>query len=246
MIRIKAVTWNNYMRHLRAIVNFGIKFELIKTTKNPFKDAFVKEDKPPRKSFSCDQLKKIDICLSNDLQLPEILKPQWFMQAVIYTLKYTGMRRSTLLKLQLKDLNLEENTIAISPHNNKNHNYQEIPILSILKPYLQKLMEMHIEKNSVPTQQFFNINLFSRATYYKTTKMTNDQLSYLFMHLSKLVQFKVSPHRFRHTLATMLMQDPKNIYITQNLLGHSDIKVTMTYISYNPSMLKEPLEKLFN
>ena len=41
----------------------------------------------------------------------------------------------------------------------------------------------------------------------------------------------MTPHRFRHTLATDLMKAPeRNIHLTKCLLNHSNIQTTMSYI----------------
>ncbi len=69
--------------------------------------------------------------------------------------------------------------------------------------------------------------------------MTKDQVSYLFKVISKYTGIVSSPHRFRHTAATNLMRNPENLYITKQLLGHKDIKVTLSYIEYNIEMVRK-------
>lgn len=49
---------------------------------------------------------------------------------------------------------------------------------------------------------------------------------------------------YRHTVATELMQKPEqNLYVTQKLLGHRDIKVTLSYIEHNVEMLRSCVER---
>ena len=43
----------------------------------------------------------------------------------------------------------------------------------------------------------------------------------------------VHPHRFRHTLATNLIDRGMNIQEVSIILGHADIKTTMTYVHVN-------------
>ena len=60
--------------------------------------------------------------------------------------------------------------------------------------------------------------------------MTDNQVSYFFAKLSDACHSRFSSHRYRHTVATELMQKPEqNLYVTQKLLGHRDIKVTLSY-----------------
>ncbi|MBJ3607928.1 tyrosine-type recombinase/integrase, partial [Salmonella enterica subsp. enterica serovar Derby] len=55
---------------------------------------------------------------------------------------------------------------------------------------------------------------------------------------------RFSSHRYRHTVATELMQKPEqNLYVTQKLLGHRDIKVTLSYIEHNVEMLRSCVER---
>ena len=53
-----------------------------------------------------------------------------------------------------------------------------------------------------------------------------------------------SPHRFRHTAATNLMKKPENLYIAKQLLGHKDVKVTLSYIEDNIDSIREYTELL--
>ena len=53
-----------------------------------------------------------------------------------------------------------------------------------------------------------------------------------------------SPHRFRHTAATNLMKNPENLYVVKQLLGHKDIKVTLSYIESDISSLRKHIDCL--
>ncbi|EKN3347135.1 tyrosine-type recombinase/integrase [Yersinia ruckeri] len=54
----------------------------------------------------------------------------------------------------------------------------------------------------------------------------------------------VSPHRFRHTVATNLMKSPdRNIQAVKRLLGHSSLRSTLEYIDEDIDSLRELLEQ---
>lgn len=64
-----------------------------------------------------------------------------------------------------------------------------------------------------------------------------------FRRLSKECVFAVSPHRFRHTLATELMKSPdRNLQMVKGLLGHRSITTTMEYIDINLDVTCRTLE----
>lgn len=240
---IKPVTWNNYIRHLRSLYNFSIKNELLNVKANPFIDVSIKEGKHPKKIFTETQLNQIEYAIS-EANSHKFLKPLWFTNTLIKTFRYTGIRRSQLLQLTISDISLERKIIKISAQINKNHRYHEIPISKKLYPNIEKLIFEHKKRAHISKTQLFNINLFSENTRNKNKQMTDDQLSHLFNIISNIVKFKVSPHRFRHTIATQLMRNPQNIYVTQKLLGHSDIKITLSYIEDDPESLRETIDNI--
>ncbi|GAB1670828.1 site-specific integrase [Mannheimia haemolytica] len=242
--KIKAVTWNNYVRHLKALYNFGISQGSLNINRNPFNRLFIRESKRRKKTYSTEQLHKIDHILNNNMVLPNFLKPSWFILAIIMTLRCTGIRRGQLVKLKIGDVNLSNRTIYISPEINKNHDYHIVPISDSLYPHIERLItELKIRKQT-DNCQLFNINLFSRYTRRKGQPMSQNQLTHIFRHISDLVGFTSSPHRFRHTVATQLMKKPENVYVVQKLLGHKDISVTLGYIEHDVEMLRETVNLL--
>lgn len=65
-----------------------------------------------------------------------------------------------------------------------------------------------------------------------------------FRRLSKECGFDVSPHRFRHTLATTPMSSPeRNLQLVKGLPGHRNVSTTMEYVDINMDIVSQPLEK---
>ncbi|MDP8189046.1 site-specific integrase [Pasteurella skyensis] len=240
----KPITWNTYLRHMRSFYNFAIDNEFISLNKNPFLKLSLREGKEKRKVLSDEQLQALDKLLSNDYLLPDIFHPRWFTVALIKTFRYTGIRRSQLIQLRICDIDLSKRIITIPSNINKNHNYHEIPISDKLYPDLEKLVLEMTRIGRKKQDQLFNLNVISRYTRFKGCDMTKDQVSYLFYVLSKLLGFKVSTHRFRHTIATQLMKNVDNLYNVKQLLGHSDLKVTLSYVEYNSEMIRNCVNSL--
>lgn len=239
---VKPVTWNNYVRHLKAIYAFGIAQDILPDP-NPFAGSFIREDKAPKKTFTQEQINHINTILQQDF-LPNCFSPTWFYQTIIKTLQYTAIRRGQLLKLNIENIDLYRGIIVIPAYINKNHRYHELPIGRQLRPLLENLINEHKLRGCSPKDQLFNVNKFTSTTYRIGKDMTGDQLSYFFRRLSSLAGFMVSPHRFRHTIATNLMKDPRNVYIVQQLLGHTSLTVTLGYIQNDPENLREIMDSI--
>ena len=64
-----------------------------------------------------------------------------------------------------------------------------------------------------------------------------------FTRLTKECGFKVSPHRFRHTLATEMMKSPdRNLAMVKGLLGHRSVSTTMEYVELDLKITGQALE----
>lgn len=236
---VSRTTWNNLVRHLYAVFKFGIEQALLPTPVNPFKGLQVKVGKQPKKTINDRTFRKLESLLQEELFLPDILKPRWFILTLIKTLKYTAIRRRQLLNLKLSDIDLDRRLITLNAEYNKNHDYHIIPISDKLLPDLEHLLAEHRKYKSVENAQLFNLNLFCNVTKRKGQPMTDDQLSNLFRVISKQISSNVSPHKFRHTTATELMRkNSNNLYNVQKLLGHKDIKTTLGYVEYDPEIIR--------
>lgn len=212
---------------------------------NPFKSMNVKIGKLPKKTINDKVFRQIERVLHEELFLPEILQPRWFTITLLNTLRYTAIRRRQLLLLKLSDIDLDKKLMVLQPEYNKNHDYHVIPISNKLLLELQRLVEEHRKRGSGESAQLFNINLFCRVTRRKGAKMSCDQLSHIFRVISTMVFAAISPHRFRHTTATELMrQKSENLYNVQQLLGHKDIKTTISYIEKDPEMIRDCVNNL--
>ncbi|VEJ09415.1 integrase [Actinobacillus delphinicola] len=242
LLRLKPVSWNNYVRHLKAIYAFGIDQALLPKP-NPFKYCSLRIGKPQKKIFNPEQIKQINDIFQQE-HVPDWCSPLWFYEAVIKTLFYTAIRRRQLLNLTIENVDLNRGIFSLPASINKNDCYHELPISKALRPALEKLLLEHELRGSLPKEQLFNRNKFTLATYRQGKEMTSAQLTYFFEKLSALAGFRITPHRFRHTVATNLMKNPKNLYVVKQLLGHSSVNVTLEYIHDDPETLRNIVDNI--
>ena len=171
--------------------------------------------------------KKLHIVLSQE-EMIEILDGIIVCDAIssrnrcmVELLYATGMRISELLNLTLKDLNIKMGFIKVIGKGNKE---RMIPIGSyvgeILEQYINDYRaEFNIKNDSL---LFFNKHgqRLSREEFYSILQTIVNSTS---------ITKKVSPHTFRHTFATHLLENGADLRSIQELLGHSDISTTTIY-----------------
>ncbi|MBL7001100.1 MAG: tyrosine-type recombinase/integrase, partial [Gammaproteobacteria bacterium] len=87
-------------------------------------------------------------------------------------------------------------------------------------------VQHHYPKAFSPNSQLFNVTLFYDR--YKGEEMSEEQVSGFFRRLSKGLEFNISPHMLRHTMATEMAKTGQ-IKTLQQILGHSDISTTMNF-----------------
>ena len=244
-------TWNNKVAHMRAVFNHAITNKLILARE------IVKPDIKRKKTLSGEQMKKIDLIMERKIELeqmgvhdprPNALEPAWFWMTVIETLKFTGMRQNQLLHIRLCDVDLKLGIIELQAEGSKNHREHRVPITARLRPRLEQLYLMSVQKGAKKGEQLFNINRFTpkKKRIIRAKNMDHLPMRAFFRRLSRECQCDISPHRFRHTIATDLMKRPeRSLNDVQMLLGHSSVAVTLEYVEANMDNLRRNLEAAY-
>lgn len=137
--------------------------------------------------------------------------------AVIELLFATGMRISELCGIAEKDLDLSEGVVFIRGKGNRERIVEiaNSEVLSALKKYDQAKSK-HIES-------FFLNN--------RGKPLTDQSARFIVENCAKKVDptHHITPHMFRHSFATMLLEEDVDIRYIQQILGHSSISTTQIY-----------------
>lgn len=140
--------------------------------------------------------------------------------AVIEVLFSTGMRISELCSLRPEDVDLRDGVILISGKGSKERRIQigSRDVLSVLQEYgLKFRLEM-------AKCQFFFVNRVGRRLSEQSVReMINKYCSLA------AIRMHITPHMFRHSFATFLLESDVDIRYIQEMLGHSSINVTEIY-----------------
>lgn len=133
------------------------------------------------------------------------------------------------MNLALGDINLKHRLIHVRAELEKTHREFLIPIPDGLLPHLHTLMQRARNLSFSKADQIFNVNRFS--SHYRSKVMNVDQVEAMYKKLILNTGIRMTPHRFRHTIASDLMKQPdRNIHVTKTLLNHSNMATTMEYI----------------
>jgi len=152
--------------------------------------------------------------------------------AVIELLFATGMRVSELCQLQINDIDLVQGTIKIFGKGNKERMIQicQQETIQALRSYIN-LFFYQIQ----PDQPFFINRLGNGLSTQSVRIMVKNYIKH--SEISK----HITPHTFRHTFATLLLEEDVDLKYIQTLLGHSSITTTQIYTHVNTKKQKEIL-----
>ncbi|EGJ1407768.1 tyrosine-type recombinase/integrase [Salmonella enterica] len=242
-------TWNNKVTHMRALYAFGISKKFIPLEDNPFHGMVIRADTKFKKTLDDQQMEKVYSVMGRFEEMEKqgrapgrcALLPTHFWLTVLDTLQYTGMRQNQLIHLRQGDVSLKGGWIMLQAETAKNHRDYRIPVAGLLEPRLSRLLAEMKLRGMKPTAQLFNVDFCKGES--GAEPMSLQTMRGFFRRLSKECGFKVSPHRFRHTIATKLMKSPnRNLQAAKNLLGHSSVNTTLEYVENDVDSLRDILD----
>ncbi|ADE63252.1 tyrosine-type recombinase/integrase [Yersinia pestis] len=245
-------TWNNKVRHLRAIYNQGIKKKWLTLKENPLNETQVPPGSKRKKILSRDQLVRVNLVLGQFEERenhwlgqcrPCALYPVWYWRTVFDVLRSTGMRQNQLLHVRLKDVDLKANSILLCKKGSKTHREWLVPIVNFLSDRMRILVDRAIAQGAEPEDYLFDVKRFLNPFGEVGPEPAIQPVRSFFTRLTKECGFKVSPHRFRHTLATEMMKSPdRNLAMVKGLLGHRSVSTTLEYVELDLKITGQALE----
>ncbi len=162
--------------------------------------------------------------------------PAGYRNRTILELLYaTGMRVSELSSLNFENLNLDENEIKVF---GKGAKERIVLVSERAKKYLQtyiKTVRYLIFKEENPMQ---NEPVFINKTGYRLQPQSVRLAIKDVMGKIELPKH-VTPHVFRHSFATKLLENGADLRIVQELLGHSSISNTQIYTHVSTERLRQ-------
>lgn len=220
----KPKTLKRKLATLKSFYRFLLEEEII--TENPF-HKFRIRIKVPRSlpnTFNLKELKKIlnAVYKERASKVKGTKSHAKIIQeiAIIELLFSSGMRVGELSALKWYDVNLTERYIKVFGKGSKE---RLIPI-----PSTEVLNVLHSYNQVIGTGRgdlpyFFVNNRGQRLTEQSIRGIVSKYAS------KANIGWKVTPHTFRHSYATLLLEEGVNLRYIQNLMGHSSIMTTQIY-----------------
>lgn len=153
-------------------------------------------------------------------------------KAIIELLFGSGMRIGELCGLRNQDVDLCRGQVRIIGKGNKER------IVDICLPVImQSLKQWVLVRKS---SDCLNNGFFTSRICRKLGPQTVRLLVHRLIHDCS-IEKHVTPHTFRHTFATLLLEENIDIANIQHILGHSSIATTQIYLHINPIRQREIL-----
>lgn len=148
-----------------------------------------------------------------------------------------GLRVSELINLKISNLFFKESLIKVLGKGNKS---RFVPVSKIAR----KLVLFYIEniRCNVKIKKGYDDSLFLNNRGMKLSRVM------VFLILKKItselgIKKNISPHTFRHSFATHMIQNGADIISIQKMMGHENITTTEKYLNVDKKHLFETLTK---
>ena len=155
-------------------------------------------------------------------------------RAILETLYSCGLRVSELCNLRLSDLYLSEGFIKVEGKGNKQR------LVPISPRAVNELKNYFVEREETKIRPGYEDFVFisrigkniSRIMVFHIIKELADQIG---------LKKNISPHTFRHSFATHLLEGGANLRAIQCMLGHESIGTTEIYTHIDRNMLRQEI-----
>lgn len=156
-------------------------------------------------------------------------------KAMLETLYSCGLRVSELVGLKITDIHIKEGFLKVTGKGNKQ---RIVPIGSYALKYTVLYIENSRKKNNI--QKGFENTLFlnnrgkalSRIMVFTIIKLLADKAG---------IRKTISPHTFRHSFATHLIEGGADLRAIQEMLGHASITTTEIYTHLDREFLRDAI-----
>jgi integrase/recombinase XerD len=156
-------------------------------------------------------------------------------RAIIEVLYSCGLRVSELTGLKISDMNFEDEFIRVTGKGNKER------LVPVGTTAIKQVQHYILERNKITPARGSEDILFLNNRGKGLSRVM------IFMIIKKLasdagIRKAISPHTFRHSFATVLVENGADLRAVQDMLGHSSITTTEIYTHLDRNYLKKVID----
>jgi integrase/recombinase XerD len=154
-------------------------------------------------------------------------------KAIIETLYGCGLRVSELVNLRLTDIHYGEGYVIVTGKGNKQR------LVPVSGKALKEIDIYKQDRNRLPVIHDQNILFLNR----RGSRLTRAMIFTIIKDLAAKagIRKKISPHTFRHSFATHMIEAGADLRAVQEMLGHESILTTEIYTHIDRSYLRDTL-----
>ena len=210
---------------IKSFFNYMLLENMIETSPAEFVEA-PKSSRPLPDTLSVEEIDRM--IGSIETSTPKGLRDR----AILELLYSCGLRVSELCDMCIGDLFFGEGYIRVMGKGNKQ---RLVPISGVARDRIQLYLETR-ERNRRQETLFLN---------NRGTQLTRVMIFTIIKQAAKRagIEKNISPHTFRHSFATHLLEGGAGIRQVQELLGHENISTTEIYTHLGEKQLRETLEE---
>lgn len=189
----------------------------------------------PRKAFTLPEVLTVEeidrIEAAIDLSQPEGQRNL----AIVETLYSCGLRVSELCSLKLTDLYLDERFIKVLGKGGKQR------LVPISDKAVHELQLYFIDRNACEIKPGYEDYVF--VSFRRKKNLSRIMVFHMIKELAAAASIakNISPHTFRHSFATHLLEGGANLRAIQAMLGHESISTTEIYMHVDMTRLREEI-----
>lgn len=177
----------------------------------------IKYEKKHKKPMSQLELEKIRLACKTKRE-----------KAIIEVLYSTGCRVTELERLNISDINFETKEVMLFGKGDKHR-------VSYLNARAEVTLKEYLKDRTDDNQALF---VYDKKPYGRFRKSGIENMIRNLMKRTSGVSTHVTPHIFRHALASNAIERGMNIIDVSKLLGHNSIETTMEYITSDARSIK--------
>lgn len=225
---VAAISQARMISGLRAFYKYLLMEELLQKDPTQFLELPKLARKLPE-VLSLEEINEMISCI-------DMCKPMGHRdKAILETLFSCGLRVSELVGLNISEIYFNDEFIKVTGKGNKE---RLVPIgdaaLKAIRIYLEEVrVHMKMQKKNSDTLFLNHLgSSLSRVSIFKLTKVLAQRAG---------IRKSISPHTFRHSFATCLVEGGADLRAVQQMLGHESITTTEIYTHLDKSFLKETI-----